>query len=137
MNTLYLAASLSFLAGVAGFVMARFWVIPIAKYLKIKRQILIQLTTYLQSLKKANESDPPPPDGEARAGLRVLSAALKDIHDLDLPPWYRMILRHRSELPESAAVHLMKLADTRHPDHAAKRAILLAESLKLPRDFLQ
>ena len=53
--------------------------------------------------------------------------ALSDLYGVDLPEWYKILLRSRKESPDEAARLLLKLGNIRDQDNAEKR---IEETLK-------
>lgn len=120
MNLLYVAAFVSFLAGAFGYIIVRFWILPIGRYQKVRRRVAEDL--------KRLETEP----GEAMAkALRQDATLLSDAFDLDLPHWYRMVLNNRKESPTDAAMHLMKLANTKDQAHRQNRKSEIRKSLRI------
>ncbi|MGE0086456.1 MAG: hypothetical protein AB7S75_18770 [Desulfococcaceae bacterium] len=109
-----------FVLGTFGFIIGRFWVLPISRYSKIKNDILTVLKSY--SEKKSGEAGCGSEQADKRPeALRKLSVALSDSYDLDIPLWYRMVLANRKEFPLDAATHLMTLANTKNEEHIQNR----------------
>ncbi|MEZ4526856.1 MAG: hypothetical protein R2941_13135 [Desulfobacterales bacterium] len=118
LDPLLMGGIVGFTLGTFGFIIGRFWILPISRYTKIKNDILAVLKTY--SLNKSKDADSEKADKRPDA-LRKLSAALSDSHDLDIPLWYRMVLANRKEFPVEAAAHLMTLANTKNEEHIKNR----------------
>lgn len=122
MNLLYVAAFVSFLAGAFGYIIVRFWILPIGRYRKIRQRVardLKQLDAgFSEALAKSFRED---------------ATLLSDALDLDVPHWYRMVLANRDESPADAAMHLMKLANTKDPSHQESRAAEIRKALRLQR----
>jgi hypothetical protein len=123
MEPIYIASVICFLAGASGYVIVRFWIIPIGKYRQLITQIKSDLAVFQEQARgKA-------PDKDAQKNLRQRATALTDLHDLDLPPWYRIILKQRGQSPLAASEGLMTLANTRNPDHIRSRIEQILGSL--------
>jgi hypothetical protein len=109
-RNVYWFYGMSFAAGMFGYIIVRFWIIPIVKYKKLRRRLLSELDTYRASL---------PDDGAAKlksAGarkrlldLRRTGIELLSVHDGELPYWYRLMLMSRKESPAAAADPLLRL----------------------------
>lgn len=119
MTPLMLAVLASFLLGAFGYVLVQYWFLPIGRYRKVKRRVARNLIFHLQ----------PDKDNLAGEDMEALlvshsetAAKLTECFHADLPAWYKIRLRSKKEYPDEAAQHLMKLANTKNPDHARARA---------------
>ena len=125
MELVIVAAGISFVAGALGYIIVRFWLVPISRYNKLKRQIASGLSRFA-------------PEGGAKGGktasprdLRRLAGQLGDMYYTEMPHWYKMVLANRDESPEDAAKHLNALAGARKKEDAGPRAKQVRASLKL------
>ena len=122
MQPIILGAVVGFFIGLAGFIIVRFWIRPIAGYRQIKgkvRDLLREITGEAA------------PDQAQRAAMRKLSAELSQSHNDRIPGWYRIKLRSRGESPLGACGHLMALANTKNPEHFGMRVDKLKKSLNI------
>ena len=120
MDSPYLiAAGASFLAGMFGYIIVRFWAMPIGRYRRAKARAEDALTALLAADGKTEMAD-------AKKACRVAADRLSELYSVDLPPWYRMVLDQRGESPVQAAKDLMTLSNTRDPDHQ----IVLTEAIR-------
>jgi len=109
-DSIYWACLLSFMAGACGYIITRFWIMPIRHYRRVKRQLLKGLSEYAQKL-------PSDPTGKTKkafsAGrlrdLRRLGVQLVSVHDGELPYWYRLVLVSRKESPQAASEPILRL----------------------------
>ncbi|MBI5894528.1 MAG: hypothetical protein HZB24_00430 [Desulfobacterales bacterium] len=110
MDPIYWAALLSFIAGVCGYIIARFWIMPIGRYRRTKQQLLRELQSYLQTL-PAEESIrlKPGTDTPHLLQIRQLGLKLVEVHNLELPYWYRLVLVTRKESPQEAFDPIQRL----------------------------
>ncbi|MFW6242445.1 MAG: hypothetical protein ACOC98_17830, partial [Thermodesulfobacteriota bacterium] len=90
-----LAAGASFLAGMFGYVIVRFWAMPIARYRRAKAMTQDALDALLAADGKREMA-------EAKKACRVAADRLSELYSVDLPPWYRMVLDQRGESPVQA-----------------------------------
>jgi hypothetical protein len=132
MNPLWVAALISFLAGLLGYIIARYWLRPIGLYRKHKRRLALDLEFYAVALSRSG----PRAIEDQRVLARLQSArkALSDLlsaYDNELPHWYRLVLAKRSESPVAASQPLMALANIRNPEHAAKRLKEVRQILRI------
>jgi hypothetical protein len=132
MNPLWVAALISFLAGLFGYVIARYWLRPIGLYRRHKRRLAQDLEFYAAALNQggARVSDDP----RVLARLQTARRSLRDLlstYDSELPHWYRLVLAKRSESPTAASQPLMTLANIRNPEHAAKRLQQVRQALRI------
>lgn len=122
--TLVLALGASFFMGLFGYIILRYWIVPISKYRRLKNHIR-------ETLAAVDANGSKPPDNAIAATVRKHSVELIDILSLEIPHWYKLVLKNREESPEAAAAALQKMANTRHPDHLRKQAETVSRSLGL------
>ena len=118
-----IAMGLSFLVGSFGYIIVRLWLGPILRYADTKRKIRADLIPEETSGQTGSSERP--------ARLRQLSDTLSSVHNNALPYWYRLLLTKREEDPIRAATLLMKLSNTRDPDHAARQVAEIQRCLNL------
>ena len=130
MDPIYIAALGCFLLGAFGFVIFQFWMRPILKYRKLKKDASTAVASYLDTI---NGSDKELMDNDAiikkTKPIRKLSVDLTACFHEDLPQWYRLLLRRREESPVDAAKHMMVLSSTREYTHARNRAEKISQLL--------
>jgi hypothetical protein len=127
-----MAALISFVAGLFGYIIARYWVRPIGLYHRHKRRLALDLEFYAGALNRAGAREIV--DQSAQARLQSARKALGDLlsaYDGELPQWYRLVLARRSESPMAANQPLMALANIRNPEHAAKRLNEVLRALRI------
>ena len=129
-SSLLIAAGASFVVGMAGYIIVRFWIRPITRYTATRRKIKRELTYYLAVIdestgveKKGTSKKEPPALRQARKH----TLALATFYNEEIPYWYRLLLDSREEAPADALVlisHLSKLRDRKeiksHIDKARK-----------------
>ena len=119
---------LGFIAGFLGFVMLKFWILPISRYAKIKQRLASALDSFPDALGENGNGR----DGATEiAVFRRSASKLTEAFEYDLPSWYKIKLGSRSERPTEAAQRLMKLANTKKTGHALKQITAIKELLKL------
>ena len=124
MNPLIIVAAISFFIGMFGYILFVFWLRPVAGYARVKRRIARDLQA----------DDTPAPSKQAGQARKTLwkqhAAAVTAVYEERLPDWYKLTLQRREESPAEAAKHLLALANTQNPEHAAKRRDAIKAALK-------
>ncbi len=128
MNNIILASLIGFSLGAAGYIIIRFWVLPIGRYQRIKQQIAESIRLQEPWLSGKNTFLLSP---EQSGSFRKLAVTLTDAYYDDLPHWYRMVLANRKESPDEASKNLQALSGIREPDHARNRIQNIKKSLNL------
>jgi hypothetical protein len=128
MNTIILASLIGFSLGAAGYIVFRFWLLPIGRYQRIKDQIAEIIHRHELELANENAFRLSPDQSEI---CRKQAVALTDAYYDDLPRWYRMVLANRKESPDDTSKNLLALSGIRDPDHARNRIHNIKKSLKL------
>ncbi len=122
MNSMLVAAAISFLAGMLGYIIARFWVRPIGQYKRQKNSLKSELDHFefllnrhdLQTWKQTSATD--------RLKLaRKATNQMVEVYTSELPYWYKLVLGRRGETPLKATAPILALANIRHPEHARIR----------------
>jgi hypothetical protein len=134
MEPIYVAALLSFIAGLLGYIIIRFWVLPIGRYVKIKSRLASDIEALLDMLQAGR----PQNNQSARIQDRGVSVRrhcsdLVSIYQNDLPYWYRLNLESKKEKPLEAATFSMRLANTGKPEHALRQANEIKRLLRIKR----
>ena len=124
-----LGAAASFLAGSFGYILFQFWLRPMLNYRRIKHRVAKCLGGTAVSGSHGSRTVVDAVDRPE--AIRRLAAELSACHDEKLPDWYRMLLKRRGESPLEAAARMMKLANTRDPEHIARQVAGIRELLKL------
>jgi hypothetical protein len=132
MEPIYIVAMISFSIGVFGYIITQFWLRPILRYRKLKRQVASDLTGF--AIAETVEGTNKKTDRRTKdrlAAIRRHSDELPSSYSYDLPPWYRLVLQQRGESPVEASKHLMKLLNTRNPEHAKGHVEKIKSCLKI------
>ena len=132
-SSLLVAAGASFIAGVFGFIIARFWVKPLMRYQITKRKLNRNLLDYLSR----TDGSGSPASAQHAKGNAVLHSARKHAIALvacytkDLPYWYRLLLESRQESPMDASGLLTNLSKMHDRRQVEKRIAAAREKLNL------
>lgn len=138
MEPIYIAALISFIVGLFGYIIIRFWILPIGRYLKIKGLLLSDMRA-LPDMLRAEQ----PQNNEAakiqsrRVSVRRHCSDLVSIYQNNLPYWYRLHLESKKEQPLEAAKLSMRLANTRKQEHALRQANEIKRLLRIKRSGFQ
>ena len=119
-SSLLIAAGASFVAGVIGYVIARFWIKPIVRYTMTRRKIRRDLSSHLATIEIKEHTNGSATS--AKSSDAALQKAKKNIMSLascyaeEIPYWYRLLLDSRGESPVEASgllTNLSKIKDSR------------------------
>lgn len=122
MGSFFLAIIIGFSAGVTVYCVAAFWIRPIGRYRKAKRQIALDLPVLLENLSGGSAGRKKKGKNHTRMKrLRQNGACLSELYNADLPYWYKLVLTRRKESPVEAAEHLLRLTNTSNKEHARQR----------------
>ncbi len=129
METLIIPVLISFFMGLFGYFIARFWILPIGRYRRIKQQIAASLkqreALVDRGRRQVNKTR------TAGTVLRTHAIQLNNAYHGDLPHWYKILLHNRGESPEKAAKNLMALPGIHDPAHTHRRIAHIRENLNL------
>jgi len=129
---IYVAAFFSFVFGLLGYIVVRFWILPIGRYIRVKDRFASDLRTLLDMLE--NEQPYHTENSQIqdrRVSLRRYSSDLVSIYQKELPYWYRLYLESKKEQPLEAAEFSMRLSNTRKLEHAFRQADEIKGFLRL------
>jgi len=129
---IYVAAFFSFVFGLLGYIVVRFWILPIGRYIRVKDRFASDLRTLLDMLQ--NEQPYHTENSQIqdrRVSLRRYSSDLVSIYQKELPYWYRLYLESKKEQPLEAAEFSMRLSNTRKLEHAFRQADEIKGFLRL------
>lgn len=124
-HPLFIASAISFFLGSFGYILIRLWFRPVMRYAQAKRGIQTELNRLCAADAGGKLTS------EASQKMRRHADTLTAVYHGDLPYWYRLLLEKREEDPIGAAALLMKLANTRTPEHARQQGENIKASLKL------
>jgi hypothetical protein len=111
-------ALFGFVVGTTGYIIFKFWLLPIREYRRLKSAIKVDLK-YLANSISENKRDPQ--RKKRLRNMRKIILDLSDCYDNDIPVWYKIILNRRRESPHEAAKHLMDLANIQDNSHVFNR----------------
>lgn len=132
--SIYIAALISFILGLLGYIIIRFWILPIGRYSRIKRRLASDIGALLDML----QADRPQNNEGAHIQDRGVSVRrhcsdLISIYQSELPYWYRLYLESKKERPLEASKFAMRLANTRKPEHALRQVNEIKRLLRIKR----
>ena len=104
--------------GAAGYIIVKFWILPIRNYRKHKSCLAKDIAHYENAVaqNKWNAGNK-----KRFKATRKAVSDLVDTYETDLPVWYKIMLRRRGESPREAQKQLMGLSDIKDASHAEKR----------------
>ena len=111
-------ALFGFTVGTTGYIIYRFWIVPIRKYRRLKSLIKADIKYYTISI---SENTWNIKKKKRLQNMRKNILGLSDCYDHDIPVWYKIVLRRRQESPHEAARHLMDLINIKDGSHVLKR----------------
>ena len=117
-SSLLIAAGASFVAGLLGYIIVRFWIKPIVRYTSTKRKLNHELTRYLAQMSETAGSDKKKAQNRGKPTLRnarKYTMTLASCYGEEIPYWYRLLLDSRGESPTEALGLLTNLSKIR--DH--------------------
>jgi hypothetical protein len=117
MEALYLVALGGFIFGAMGYIVVRFWAVPIMRYRRTKHAISKVLSAHSRS--GAAQQDQITSVENPR--LRRWAMDLTDIYHNDLPHWYKMLLTQRGEDPLEGSRQIMKLVNISKKEKVEER----------------
>jgi hypothetical protein len=132
MEPIYIAAFISFIVGILGYIVVRFWALPIGRYIRVKNRFAFDLKTLLDMLQAEQLRNTENSQIQNRqASLRRYSSDLVSIYQNELPYWYQLYLENKKEQPLKAAESSMRLSNTRKLEHAFRQADEIRGFLRL------
>lgn len=132
MEPIYVAAAISFVAGLFGYIITRFWIIPIRRYSRVKGRLGSDISVLLDILFEDKAQNEKHTQIQAlQVSVRRQSSDLVSIYQNDLPYWYRLNLESKKEQPLEAAKSLMRLSNTRKTEHLGRQADEIARLLRI------
>lgn len=111
-------ALFGFVVGTIGYIIFKFWLIPIREYRRLKSLIKTDIKYYTNTI-SANRWNPKKEKRLQTMRKNILD--LSDCYDLEIPVWYKIILNRRRESPHEAAKHLMDLVNVHNGSHVFNR----------------
>jgi hypothetical protein len=123
MEPIYVAALISFIVGLFSYIIIRFWILPIGRYLNTKGRLASDIGDFLNLFQadrpRNNESSQ---KKDLAVSMRRYCSELISIYQNDLPYWYRLYLESKKEQPLEASTFIMRLANTGRQEHALRQA---------------
>lgn len=131
MEPIYVAAFISFVIGLFGYIVVRFWILPIRRYIRVKSRFASDLRALLDMLQAEQPRTENSQIQDRQVSLRRYSSDLVSIYQDELPYWYRLYLESKKEQPFEAAESSMRLSNTRKLEHAFRQADEIKGFLRL------
>lgn len=131
MEPIYVAAFISFVIGLFGYIVVRFWILPIGRYIRVKSRFASDLRALLDMLQAEQPRTENSQIQDRQVSLRRYSSDLVSIYQDELPYWYRLYLESKKEQPFEAAEFSMRLSNTRKLEHAFRQADEIKGFLRL------
>jgi len=126
------AAFFSFVLGLFGYIVVRFWIFPIGRYIRLKDRLAFDLNTLLDMLQDEQSYQTEKSQiQDQRLSIRRHSSDLVSTYQNKLPYWYRLYLESKNEQPLKAAESSMRLSNTRKLEHAFRQADEIKSFLRL------
>ncbi len=132
MEPIYVAAIISFVIGMFGYIIIRFWLLPIVRYIRVKSRFALELRALLNMLQTEKSQNTENSKIKNRqVSLRLQSSNLVSIYQNELPYWYRLYLESKKEQPLEAAESSMRLSNTHKLEHAIRQTDEIKNLLRL------
>lgn len=121
MDDKLLAVLIGVITGTLGYWFTTFWMKPILQYRELKSKVIIDLIFYAQVINAdgLNERMQKLYEDRVVANRRLSGELTACI--LELPSWYKWLLRKRGHMPERAATDLIGFSNTTDYEAASKR----------------
>jgi len=123
-SSLLIAAGVSFVVGLLGYIIVRFWIKPILRYTTTKRKLNHELTRYLAQMSETAGSEKKKTQNRGRPVLRNArkhTMNLVSCYGEKIPYWYRLLLDSRGESPSEALSLLTNLSKIRNQEQIKDR----------------
>jgi hypothetical protein len=124
-SSLLIAAGASFIAGLLGYIIARLWIMPIARYHITKRKLDDALNQYRLQIDRAvgpgEKSEKQKSDDTILRNARMQAMRLVSCRDGEIPYWYRLLLDSRRESPTEASELLTNLSKIHDRNQVVRR----------------
>lgn len=111
-------ALFGFAVGTSGYIIFKFWLLPIRKYRRLKAIIKADVQYYDMAISE-NKWNAEKKKRLQKTRKNIID--LSDCYDYEIPVWYKIVLKRRRESPHDAAQHLMDLVNVQEGSHAFKR----------------
>ena len=121
----------SLIAGAGGYLVSKFWMDSILRYLNIRHEVTSDLVFYANVLSKDNLCDEYKERHRTRREHNRRHAAEMAACYYRLPCWYKYWIEHRGHKPLIASRHLIGLSNSSNEDQADIHIQWLRKSLGL------
>ncbi|PIE67654.1 MAG: hypothetical protein CSA23_02440 [Deltaproteobacteria bacterium] len=124
-TSLLVAAGASFVAGLAGYIIVRLWIMPIMRYRSTRRKLRRELTDYISRFDHLPDENQPtqgPESGEKQLKrARRYAMEMVDHYTHQIPVWYRLLLDSRGESPLRASDLLSNMGKIKNSQQRFQR----------------
>ena len=126
-SSLLIAAGASFVVGMTGYIIIRFWIKPIARYTTTRRRLNRELTRFLSKInkttgfKKDEKLKAQKLSNPTLRNARQYTMTLVSCYNDEIPYWYRLFLDSRGESPADALGLITNLTKIRDPKQIKDR----------------
>jgi hypothetical protein len=132
MDPIIIGAGASFIAGAAGYVIARYWIGPIRAYARAKAALASELTALSGLMSENAAADlKTKPIRRRMKGVRQKAGALLDCYQIELPVWYRLKLQSSGQDPEAVLPPLLGLHQLPTAGQISQRMETVRRTLRL------
>ena len=123
-SSLLIAAGASFVIGLLGYIVVRFWIKPIVRYTSTKRKLNHELTRYLANMSETAGSEKKKAQNRGKPALRnarKYTMNLVSYYGEEIPYCNRLLLDSRGESPTEALGLLTNLSKIRDQEQIKNR----------------
>ena len=130
-----LTVFLGIIAGGAGYLVVKFWMEPLLRYVKIKHEVASDLIFYANVIDATNLNEEMQDRKRHRQESNRRHAAEIRACYYSLPIWYRFYLKKVGEDPISASKALIGLSNSNEYVHGENFIDRLGKALRMPEGF--
>ena len=132
MEPIYIAAIISFIVGLLGYIVVRFWILPIGRYIRVKRRFASDLRSLMDMMQTERMRNTENSQMQERTtSLHRNASDLVSVYQGALPYWYRLYLESKKEHALEAAETSMRWTPKHEQEHAIRQADKIKVLLRL------